>query len=152
VTFHRQDSIWYATGDFRTAITGLVTDVQFGNNYIQVNDASLPLGGSYTPEEAQMGSDSAGVLVETPWRAHRSHALGIDVDLGLCYAASPGMDADQDERQSPPCTATPEVDLTLLRLAAGARGLRVILEGGDLANHFHLRPFNTLAFEGLVEH
>jgi hypothetical protein len=120
--------------------------MQNGGYYMQINDLSLSHGGSYTYSRISglTEVDPPRVLVEDPFGQHRSHAMGIDVDLGSCFATSAGMDPDQDDRVADgDCSGDQAVEFFDLRDAAGPFGVRVIRE----SNHFHLRPFSTLMYE-----
>ena len=63
--------------------------------YLQYNDASLPNGGAFTvdPTQAPGGQDS-------PFRDHKAHAVGMDIDVGLCYADAYGDGDDKQHRLS----------------------------------------------------
>lgn len=141
---HKQGEIWLATAGVRTAMGLVAQDLQIGQRYIQINDASLRLGGAFT---IHPDTTASGVLIDDPWRSHRSHAMGVDVDVGLCYAPVSGEDG-QINRVSPDpeCPQNLDVPPEDLEDAAFGRGLRVIGEG----DHYHLRPFNTLTFFGLT--
>jgi hypothetical protein len=146
VTYHRQDSIWFSTPQYRDSLLAVVAVMQAGGYYMQVNDLSLSHGGSYTYEPASglTEVDPPGVLVEDPFGRHRSHAMGIDGDLGSCYATSVGMDIDQDDRVADgACSGNQLVVWEDLQYAASRFGLRVIRE----SDHFHLRPFSSLTYE-----
>jgi hypothetical protein len=149
---HLQDSIWFATSDFRTTVTSLVAGLRAGGNYPQVNDLSLPYGGSYT--HTDLALDSAGGMIDDPWAPHRSHGLGVDVDIGWCYTTASGMDEHQDHRVSPDTTAVSLCGSNgavrprrVMNLAENLN-LRVVIEG----DHWHIRPIADFDFVGVFNH
>jgi hypothetical protein len=143
LTLHPQDSIWHATAMFEDSVAQLAEDVQNGSRYLQYNDASLPFGGAFTNDPV---TDPTGARVEYPWAGHRSHALGVDLDVGACWAATPGDNGQANrvsfDDQIGGCPGQAEVDVIALRNAARTFGLRLVMEG----DHFHLRPRSSMQF------
>jgi hypothetical protein len=140
---HPQDSIWYVGSEMAVPMVYLVNDLQRGNKYPQINDASLHFGGAFTvaPDTA-----ASGVRVDNPWRPHGSHGLGVDVDLSTCYAGVSGEDG-QVNRVYPPCPGGMSLSENTLEQAALDQDLRLVYEGNP--PHYHLRPQSTLTFAGV---
>jgi hypothetical protein len=143
LTLHPQDSIWHATAMFEDSVVALADQMQNGSMYLQYNDASLPYGGAFTVSPV---ADATGARVEYPWAGHRSHALGVDLDVSACWAATPGDNGQLNRVSYDPeiegCPGGADVDRETIEETARDYGLRAIVEG----NHFHLRPRSFLEF------
>jgi hypothetical protein len=144
LTLHPQDSIWHTTATFEDSVAQLADQMQNGSRYLQYNDASLPYGGAFTINPV---ADPTGARVEYPWVGHRSHALGVDLDVGFCWAATPGDNGQLNrvnyDRNTGQCSAAPGVvDPETFKETARDYGLRAMEE----RDHFHLRPRSLLQF------
>lgn len=143
---HPQGTNWYVTTAFRDSVAVLLNGLSdpVGGWYPQANDASLPHGGAFT---------ISVVDFTDPYREHRSHAQGVDIDVSFCMASTNGVDPNQADRKNwntatSSCpTGSQQLDKDeMYRLAQGV-GLRVIEEG----DHFHLRPMSKLSLPGSEE-
>ncbi len=101
---------------------------------LQVNDASIAGGGAFRVKER--ASDDFWGELDDPWRAHRSHKSGVDVDLGWCMVRARGIDIEERARVSPSrpypkvmCEDSQVLDFRELRAAAGDVFGVVLLEG-----------------------
>jgi hypothetical protein len=119
-----------ATTAFEDALEVMVAALQTDSTYLQLNDASLPRGGAFTVTPPQI---STGVRVEQPGLGHRTHAEGIDQDIGLCYASSPGFDEANNEISGSDCLGGQGIMVDELLLEGF--GFTVLRE----EDHFHLR-------------
>lgn len=134
---HPQGVNWHVVPG---VVAGLqsIADSMLGNNggqtlYLQYNDASLPLGGTFTVTPSPL---------EDPWDngGHISHAIGVDIDIGLCYAEYSGND-NQVHRVFPgpnlDCGGRPELVVSRTRLEAFADRYNAVSRSeGD---HYHIR-------------
>lgn len=157
---HPQGTNWYMESGVVPRMEAIIDGLYAlgsGSEYPQVNDASLPWGGSMTASVGRLipvGTSTS--TVDDPFTSHRSHALGVDVDIAFCYSTVAGMDANQanrvhwtrpDELSPYDCyprgEAEPRPDLRLNRV----RTLQIMNTQGDAqmhvpgpdANHFHIR-------------
>lgn len=139
---HPQFQNWYvlpAPGD-SLALFALRMHALGGTQYPQFNDASLPYGGSFSVAPP-LGA--TGVRMDAPFRPHNSHAIGVDIDVALCWSSMSGATSEQTGRVSPTedppnvfaCPSDSEIDEAQLRERANALGFEVFPED----NHFHLR-------------
>ncbi|MGD2046885.1 MAG: hypothetical protein PVH96_11720 [Gemmatimonadota bacterium] len=139
---HPRDSTWYATPSLDTALVTLLafltdtTLVDVGH-YIQVNDASLPWGGAFTVDSAAL-ADS--IAVERPNMGHRTHNLGLDVDIAWCYALDHGEDGGASRISGTNCAANSTEDVPWLDLQSLAEGTGLKALREDTGQpHYHLR-------------
>lgn len=107
--------------------------------HLQHNDASLPFGGTFT--EVAIGAGTGA----RPVSAHKSHALGVDIDIGWCYANASGFDPLETDRiRGTDCSATAAVPEKRLSAIARRVGACMKIHAG---NHFHIR-FTDRCLEG----
>jgi hypothetical protein len=136
-TAHHPAGSWSATADFATTMQALVVGQRKSlggqNYYLQLNDASLPLGGAFTVTPP---ATAIGTRVEQPGQGHRSHALGIEEDLSWCYALDAGHAGPGDRISGTDCgdQGTLPVDPALVE----QYGFLVLVERGA-EPHYHLR-------------
>jgi hypothetical protein len=136
-TIHPQDSIWYVTPQFANSVTAIIDEMDNDSTdtHLQINDASLPLGGSFsiTPIATENGLSS-----DRPYNGanmgHGTHALGLDVDVAACFNTETGMDLDQQNRDQCVGTGTVWVPETYFEVVVHSFGLKVLREG----DHFHV--------------
>jgi hypothetical protein len=142
--YHPQFINWHVIDAFGEMMTlfAQAMHVLDGSRYVQLNDASLPYGGAFS-EVPPEGPTS--VRVDAPFRPHNSHAIGVDMDVALCWASVSGATAGQTGRVSPAKDDGPPVVYTCpgssrilpddLEMFANGYDLDVIRED----NHYHLR-------------
>jgi hypothetical protein len=131
---HPSDT-WNATPQFAAAARAMVIGerrtIGAQTYYVQLNDASLPLGGAFTVEPPQ---NAIGVGIEQPGRGHRTHTSGVEEDLAWCYALTNGATGNRIGGIDCSGQGTLPVDPTLLE----QYGFVVLVERGD-APHYHIR-------------
>jgi hypothetical protein len=107
------------------------------NRFLQHNDASLEWGGSFTALPGVAGTG------ENPLNGHLAHALGVDIDIAWCYAATSGFTPGQVGRVfGTTCSGTAYVNgEDLIRIADGvgacADAHPSAAGGGE--DHYHIR-------------
>jgi hypothetical protein len=139
---HPQFVNWHVTAAFGNALTAFTEAMHGveGDVYIQVNDASLEYGGAFSVDPPV---GATAVRMDSPFRRHNSHAVGVDADIALCWSSTSGATASQTGRVSPSedpenvftCPEGKTIDQAILTETAEARGLLIIPED----NHYHVR-------------
>lgn len=139
-TVHARDSIWYVTPTFGDRLeelaAAMVRDSATTTYYLQMNDASLPWGGTFSVSP----DTTTNQPVDVPYdRGHRTHALGIDIDIGWCQVPFTGEDGQIHRISGSNCAAQGGVGVIFrdLQEAAMSRGLLLLREGTP--RHYHLR-------------
>jgi hypothetical protein len=141
-TIHAADSIWYATPQFSGLLDLLVQDMvrdSAGTTYhLQVNDASLPLGGTFSVSPQSTGG---GQLIDRPYdRGHRrSHATGIDVDISWCQVPFTGDDGQENRVSGTNCGQQGVAGVSYQQLIAVASRFGLIVLRESNPPHYHLR-------------
>jgi hypothetical protein len=136
-TIHPQDSIWYVTPQFANSVTALILEMDNDSTdtHLQINDASLPLGGSFSVTPIATAN---GLSSDRPFNGanmgHGTHALGLDVDVAACFNTETGMDLDQQDRDQCLGAGTVWVPETYFELVVHSYGVKVLREG----DHFHV--------------
>lgn len=137
VAAHPFDSTWHATDEFADAMTSLAEEMADSAKYLQFNDVSLPYGGSFSLE-ANLATVAGTNKVDRPYVSHKSHALGVDMDVSTCFGSQAGVSANPSGVQAPPCEDA-LIPFDDLRAAAEERGLVIIVERRPPHYHFRLR-------------
>jgi len=135
---HPQGVNWHVVPGVIGALQSIADTMLTSNGgqtlYLQYNDASLPLGGTFTvyPNPLEDPYDNN--------RGHVSHAIGLDIDIGLCYAEYSGND-NQIHRVFPgqnlDCSGRPELLVSgtdLQKLVERRNGV-----SGFEGDHYHVR-------------
>lgn len=143
-TQHDQGTNWFVRSDIVPRLVHLAdllhepsATVGGVAGFIQLNDASLPLGGAFTELPQDYGGN------EQPFRSHTSHAVGVDIDFSFCVANVSGDDGGKLHRLNASCgdgvsTNYPEneLDRRAVRRAAERVGGCVAVHND---NHYHIR-------------
>jgi hypothetical protein len=126
---HPQGVNWYVRDslldELEDIASALRRTIRGQNYYLQYNDISLPLGGTFTEHPNPL---------EHPWTPHRSHNLGTDIDIAFCYNMLRGNDGGGNRRRQ--CSGVERVPQGRLDDAARAEGGINRVHGG---NHYHIR-------------
>lgn len=116
--------------------------------YPQFNDASLPWGGSINAHpDSLLPIAGSTATVDDVLAPHRSHALGVDIDISVCYSTDQGVDDHQSSRirwTSEGCLDSDNVAHPELEVRRSETVLAMKLFGdaalhGRNGNHFHVR-------------
>ena len=139
---HPQFENWHVTAAVRDSLALFAERMHDfdGTRFPQFNDASLSFGGAFSVTPPQGPN---GVRVDAPFRPHNSHAIGVDIDVAICWSTTSGATSGQVGRVSPvedpedvfTCPSEADVDAAELGVRASALGFQVIPEG----DHYHLR-------------
>ena len=120
--------------------------------YLQYNDASLPLGGSFTVFRDTLNPPPSGLRPEdnhrweNPYLAHLAHAVGLDIDIAWCYTEHQGNDGGEANRvKGTNCVtengfgpAQPDLAIAREELDAAAAAVGGVNRVHS-RNHYHIR-------------
>jgi hypothetical protein len=137
---HPQGVNWHMVTPVVGAMQSIADSMRRTNGgqtlYLQYNDASLPSGGTFTWEIPPHP-------LEDPWLPHVTHAIGLDIDIALCYAEYSGND-NQIHRvhagQNLDCSGRPELLVSEVELREAAARVNAVT--GAEGDHYHIR-FST---------
>lgn len=141
-TIHPQGSNWFMTpsaaAGMQVIIDSMAVHDAGSGYYLQHNDASLSMGGAFAGGSSSLLTLSGGQTIDFPLASHTSHAIGIDVDLGLCYTTTTEYHASvpQPNRVGPDCSTTKAVTRRRLERYSARQDACVRVHNGD---HFHIR-------------